>query len=99
MGKPYTDYVQMCKLDMTKGNYIGKTYITDRYCQKFIKAIADTCRDQQRELTRSADFIAIMSDDSTDCSTTETEIVYLRISVHCEVNFINILEIKFLLPS
>lgn len=72
----------MCKLDMSKGNDIGKTYITDRYCQKFITAIADTCRDQQREVIRSTDFISIMSDGSTDCSTTETEIVYLRISIH-----------------
>lgn len=32
----------------------------------------------------------IMSDGSADCSTTEAEIIYLRTSVHCEENFINI---------
>lgn len=36
------------------------------------------------------DFISIISNSSTDCSTTEAEIIYLRTSVHCEENFLNI---------
>jgi hypothetical protein len=44
LGRPYTDYVEMGKLDKMKGIDIGNTYLTDKYCETFVKSIADSIR-------------------------------------------------------
>lgn len=50
--RPYTDYIQLCKLDKAKGLDIGNTYLTDKSCQTFISCIADTIRTRQDTIKR-----------------------------------------------
>ncbi|XP_060554954.1 zinc finger protein 862-like [Ruditapes philippinarum] len=80
-GRPYTDYVQLCKLDIAKGLDIGSTYLTDKSCQMFISSIADTIRTRQDAKIKASPFISVISDGSTDTSSQEAEIVYVRSSV------------------
>ncbi|XP_033747138.1 zinc finger protein 862-like [Pecten maximus] len=86
LGKPYTDYVSLCRLDAAKKIDIGSTYLTDKYCQQIISNIADTRRVVQRDVVQKANFISVISDGATDCASMETEIVYCRTSVGCEVS-------------
>ncbi|XP_062583464.1 zinc finger protein 862-like [Saccostrea cucullata] len=72
-------------LDKAKGLQIGNTYLTDKYCQQFVSYIADVHRDLQKEKVEHASFLSIISDGSTDTSSKETEIVYIKASVNCEV--------------
>ena len=67
-GRPYTDYVGLCKLDKAKGLDIGDTYITDKYCQIFVSAIAASTRQQHDDIIQTSPFISIISDGSTDTS-------------------------------
>lgn len=84
-GRPYTDYVTLCSLDQAKGLKIGNTYITDKYCQQFVSYIADVRRELQKKKVESASFLSLILDGSTDTSSKETEIVYIKTSVNCEV--------------
>ncbi|XP_069134264.1 zinc finger protein 862-like [Argopecten irradians] len=85
-GRPFTDYTKMCQLDQAKGLDIGNTYLNDKSCQAFIAAIADTQRKTQCTQVNDARFISIISDGSTDSSSKEAEILYLRTSVKCKVS-------------
>ncbi|KAH3748293.1 hypothetical protein DPMN_182731 [Dreissena polymorpha] len=89
-GRPYSDFKSLCLLDKSKGIDIGATYSTDKYCQKFIKAIADTERVKQEDIICSSPFISIISDGSTDTSCKEAEIVLLKSSLQCKVISANI---------
>lgn len=86
-GRPYTDYVSLCHFDKSKGLEIGETYLNDKYCQKFVTAIAQCRREEQDNMINSAPYISIISDGSTDVSSTEAEVVYLKTSHNCQVNF------------
>lgn len=83
--RPFTDFVKLCALDVAKGTQLGNTYRTDKYCQTFIAAIADNRRNEQKAHVEATPFISIISDGATDCASKETEIVYLRSSLKCEV--------------
>ncbi|XP_053398417.1 zinc finger protein 862-like [Mercenaria mercenaria] len=79
LGRPYSDYVHLCKLD--RGNKqldIGHTYTTDKYCQVFVRSIADTIRQTQKDHISNSKFISVISDGSTDCSSKEAECIMLR---------------------
>lgn len=73
--RPYTDFISLCKLDKAKGIDIGQTYLNDKYCQKFVTAITETICRHQDDFVEKSDFISIISDGSTDVSSTETEIL------------------------
>ena len=74
LGRPYTDYVKLCKLDQTnKSLEIGSTYITDKSCQNFIKCIADTVRKEQDTQIEGSKFISVISDGSTDSSSKDRQ--------------------------
>ena len=56
---------------------IRNTYITDKYCEFFVRSIADSIRvDQNAHFGESP--ISIISDGSTDCSSKEAESVSMR---------------------
>jgi hypothetical protein len=79
MGRPYTDYVHLCKLDKSNKNLdIGSTYINDKYCQIFIKSIANSMRTEQDHHINESPFISLISDGSTDSSSKEAECIMLR---------------------
>ena len=88
LGKPYTDYVSLCELDRAKGLDIGQTYITDKYCSKFVTAIADTRRLEQDQVIQASKFISVISDGATDTASKEAEIVLVRSSYECKVSIL-----------
>ncbi|PJE77992.1 hypothetical protein CI610_03078 [invertebrate metagenome] len=84
-GRPFTDYVALCKLDVAKGSDIEKTYVTDNYYQKFVAAIAENRRNEQSNMLENSPFISVISDGSTDTASKEAELVYIRASSKCHV--------------
>jgi hypothetical protein len=84
-GRPYADYVNLCHLDRAKGLDIGQTYTTDKYCAKFVGAIADVRKHAQNDIINRAPFISVISDGSMDVSSKEAEIVLVRSCVDGEV--------------
>lgn len=85
LGKSYTDYKSLYEPDRGKGLEIGQTYTTDKYCQKFIKAIADTIRQKQDNQIAKSHFLSINSDGATDLAAKEAEIFFLRSAVEKKV--------------
>ncbi|KAH3782701.1 hypothetical protein DPMN_160620 [Dreissena polymorpha] len=75
----------MCKLDKSKDIEVGNTYLTDKFCQKLIKYIADTHRVDQDEFLKESPFIAIISDGSTDTASKEADIVFVRAAAKGDV--------------
>ncbi|VDH95135.1 Hypothetical predicted protein [Mytilus galloprovincialis] len=84
--RPYSDFVQLCLLDKAKGIDIGDTYITDKSCQKFVSSVAMARQQEQDDIVKEGSFLSIISDGSTDVSSKEAEIVYVRTSVRCQVS-------------
>lgn len=87
LGRPYSDYVPLCKLDAAKSYDVGKTYLTNKACQQFVSAIAEDCRLKQDEACfNNARFISLISDGSTDSSSQEAEILYARCAFQGKVS-------------
>ena len=87
LGRPYTDYVAMCKLDRANKNLdIGNTYITDKYCQVFVHAISESIRQKQDEHIQQSSFISVITDGATDCSSKEAECIMIRSAASGKVN-------------
>jgi hypothetical protein len=68
-----------------KGIDVGTTYINDKYCAKFISAIAAVRKQEQDRIISEAPFMSVISDGATDSSCKEAEIVLVRSSFHCQV--------------
>ena len=85
--RPYTEYVYLNQLDKAKGLEIGNQYLNRIQCKEFVAAIADVERKKIRdEFNENAKAFALMSDGSTDTSTTEEEILYIRYAKKGEVH-------------
>ncbi|XP_060587867.1 zinc finger protein 862-like [Ruditapes philippinarum] len=84
-GKPYSDFIYLCQLDIMKGIDVGTTYINDKYCAKFISAIAAVRKQEQDRIISEAPFMSVISDGATDSSCKEAEIVLVRSSFQCQV--------------
>ncbi|XP_063437754.1 zinc finger protein 862-like [Mytilus trossulus] len=84
--RPYTDYISLCALDKAKDLDIGDTYMTDKSCQMFIHAISSARQNEQDDIIKNSSFISVISDGSTDVSSKEAEIIYVRCSVKCRVS-------------
>ena len=84
--RPYTEFSYLTELDKAKGVELGNQYLSRVQCKEFISAIADVERSNLRnDFGAKAKAFAIMSDGSTDSSTTEEEIVYVRYANKGEV--------------
>ncbi|XP_063733444.1 zinc finger protein 862-like [Eleginops maclovinus] len=92
--RPVSDFKWMCEMDEKKGLDLGSTYRNEKSCKEFLVAIAEITRLAIEDKVKSAKFITIMSDGSTDVSATEQEIVYLHFAVdgktHC--NFLGLVQ-------
>ncbi|CAC5416906.1 unnamed protein product [Mytilus coruscus] len=84
-GRPYTDYRSLCGHGKAQGLDVGETYLTDKYCQKFVTVIAKHRREIQRKIVNQSPFLSIISDGSTDTSSTEAEIVYMKVLNKCQM--------------
>ena len=61
---------------------MGQTYRNTESAKQFTEAIAHTARQSLAADIRSAQFVSLLSDGSTDSSITEQELFYIR----CVVN-------------
>ena len=79
-GRPYTDFRWMAALDQKKGLDVGRTYRSDKCCRDFVEDIAEVERRKLEEDVRTATFISIICDGSTDSAVVEEEMVFVRYS-------------------
>ena len=59
-------YEKICNLQELNGLSIGKNYLSNNACKRFIASIAADIKDETKSDFNSARFITIMSDGSTD---------------------------------
>ena len=90
--RPFSDFLWMCDLDEAKGLELLSTYRTTKYCQNFVKAIADVEFFQVKEQVKQAKFLCVIGDGSTDSGVKEQEMWFGRSSNAgvIRVNFIGV---------
>ena len=69
----FTQFRDLCELQVKNGVNMGNLYITDKACKDFVHAIADVEREDLASEIRTARFFVVMGDGSTDISVTEQE--------------------------
>ena len=84
-GRPYTDLVWQAELLENCGVNVGNRYRNNKASTEFMKYIAEATREPTKNMLQNAPFLSILSDGSTDVSTKEQEICYVRTCVKGEV--------------
>ncbi|XP_028408661.1 zinc finger protein 862-like [Dendronephthya gigantea] len=76
--RPFSDFSELLKLQ-SKNNIlnIGESYTTDRAAAQFVNVIGEVTRESLEADLAKARYYSILSDGSTDVSTTEQELVYV----------------------
>ena len=83
--QPFTDYNWLCQLDEAKGLKIGKTYRNSKSATHFMKAIAQVERKSLASAVKTAKFVSVLSDGSTDSAVCEQEMFFLRWHAHGKI--------------
>ena len=77
--RPFRDFVWLCELDQAKGLDVGKKrYRNETAARTFTKYIAEDASKTLTDDIKDAKFLSVTSDGSTDSSTKEQEIVFVR---------------------
>ena len=76
--RPFTDYNWLCQLDEAKGVKIGKTYRNSESAKKFTKATAQVERKSLASAVKTAKFVSVLSDGSTNSALCEQKMFFLR---------------------
>ena len=76
--RPFTDYNWLCQLDGAKGVKIGKPYRNSESAKEFTKAIAQVERKSLASAVKTAKFVSVLSDGSTNSAVCEQEMFFLR---------------------
>ena len=71
----------MCKFQELNGLELGKNYLSDEECARFVSTIASDLKSEVYRYIRDSRFVLILSDGSTDEVIFE-EIVYARYIKH-----------------
>ena len=76
-GRPFSDFNQLCILQVKNGVTLGETYLNDKRCREFTEAIAEVMKRDQKETMNNAQprFFTIMGDGGTDTSNEDLEII------------------------
>ena len=79
-GRPFSDFNQLCILQVKNGVTLGETYLNDKQCREFIEAIAEVMKQNQKEAMNNAQprFFTLMADSGTDTSNKDLEVIYVR---------------------
>ena len=77
-GRPFTDFKDLVTLQVANGLDIPPSYCNDKQARVFTGFIYDIFRKAKITNIRKSDYFSILSDGSTDTSTQEEEIVYVR---------------------
>ena len=76
--RPFADYNWLCQLDEAKGVETGKTYRNSESAKEFTKAIAQVERRSLASAVKTAKFVSVLTDGSTDSAVCEQEMFFLR---------------------
>lgn len=74
----FDSFASLCDLQEKNGLQLGSQYRHDKACRNFVQSIASVEKRRIVEDVKSARFIAVMGDGSTDISVTEQEGVFVR---------------------
>mgnify|MGYP000046596256 FL=1 len=76
-GRPFSDFNQLCILQVKNGVTLGETYLNDKRCREFTEAIAEVMKRDQKETMNNAQprFFTIMGNGGTDTSNKDLEII------------------------
>ena len=77
-GRPFTDFKDLVALQVANGLDIPPSYCNDKQARVFTGFIYDIFRKAKITDIRKSDYFSILSDGSTDTSTQEEEIMYVR---------------------
>ena len=71
-------FPKLCDLQEKNGLKLGENYRNDKSCREFVDAIAETSRDDICNDVKSAKFLCVLADGTTDRAVIEQEAVYVR---------------------
>lgn len=93
--RPYSDFADLCKLDMAKGLDIGDFYQNRTQCKNFIGYIANVEKQRLKATVSRAPFMSIITDGTTDSSIQEAEALLVRTSYKGDirVNFMAVVTV------
>lgn len=77
--RPFTDYNWLCQLDGAKGVKIGKPYRNSESAKEFTKAIVQVERKSLASAVKTAKFVSVLSDGSTNSAVCEQEMFFTEI--------------------
>lgn len=75
---PFTFYPFLAKLEKRHGVELGFTYQNPVQAHTFTEFLAEDIRDKVDEAVQKARYISILIDGSTDRSTSEKELMYVK---------------------
>ena len=75
---PFTKFAGLCALQKKNGVDVGETYMNDKALSVFIQYIDNVMTSDLKKGLDQSYFFCVLSDTSTDHSTDEEEIVYVR---------------------
>ena len=78
--KPLTDYKWLCDVDGAKGLDVGDTYMNEKAALSFLNCISETEKKKTAEILKQAKFFSFLMDGSTDISSDEQEVIYVRVA-------------------
>ena len=88
--QPFTNLPKIMQLEKLHGVDLGSAYQNDKACQKFSKYIAQILRkplqDHMMKPTTKYRYHSVFTDGTTDKSTMEREVVYVKVLVDGEVH-------------
>lgn len=90
-------FPKLCYLQIKNGLDVGSVYLSDKSCFQFVNCISMDLKKKFQGTLNTCEFISILSDSSTDRSTSECEIIYIT---YCMpngqhfTNFLSLVELK-----
>ena len=60
------------------GVQLGQTYINDKFASEFTIILGETMEEEIKSEIKHGEFISVLVDGSTDCSTVEKEMIFVR---------------------
>ncbi|XP_075441328.1 zinc finger protein 862-like [Ascaphus truei] len=94
--KPFSDMKELLNYARKLGVGVPEQYGNDKRCAEFIKFIAEKIRNDVVAEIKSSPFFSILLDGSTDKSTTEQHIMYIKYCKQGDVKetFVSIVQLK-----
>lgn len=89
---PFSKYPKIAELELRHGVKLGNSFVHEVKCKEFMDIIVTLMEEEVLELARSASYVTVLMDGSTDVTNVEKELMYIM--------FVNsktgVIEIRFL---